>query len=917
MHRANPDIRAPDAIKIIATSQPCTPQAFADLRAVLVKPDHRTHPVAEAALSAATREEHQRVLALIGKAPLQYDGWNLPEALLEILSQEKRARNWKWSTISKKSASLQAACRLLPLYKQCAPVLLHQYPVWSQGLKTWARKSKEESPRSVYAATVQDIDRAISLTTDKAVQSLLAVSWLCCARIGDVLQLTHTDVKWSSPLLTVTHRKGKTIAARGPYSLHTTVPQKWRELIHYTMSTQTGKLWPSMSTTIALKALRAANTQMECRSIRRGALQCMANAGTDEETLRLFSGHTSVAMLRRYLAWGAIGSAKITTMTSAASVLGGGYREERRPHFIKCLGSEAPSSTEFFRLAGKSNYRDRRANGLPLHSKPVTGSVDLQRVRTWPLPMDLKRLVTNNLRWLDDPSIYYEYLSSGTARSQSKLRYSPKDLDILLRTGKIRVACPPLAFGGARGFTVIEAEKHRRRPIYEPYVNDLFRRVPTVRFMSAEQRHKILAKGKYAAAFDFSAWYDQLGIDPQIGAFLAANQGSKWFAPTTLPMGFRPSCATAQSVTWAIVHGIEAGTTCRVITYIDNVIIVGADKSEVRRVAERFVSRAREAKAVLNDEHIHIQTCLDILGERVDLAAGTRTLTAKTRDKVSVVDKYLTARVPLKTAPTFAKDQQTPLIDLQMSRRELAATVGVLLFASRVLSVHLSHHYWPLRIWRETMGSTHWDEWASDLPPIPTATAREFITWARRVLEAKPAPLTNPPSAPGLALFVDASASGWGMVAVRDGGTLCAGHRWPDPIDSSVVAEPLATWAAICRAVKPGDKSITIFTDHLPLVYAGNRGYAKCFTYNTLLQRIQSVFPALSFRFEHIAGINNPSDEPSRGKKVDQTKLQTALRELNSITIKKQNSENGEDGPEWKATALNPLKSLSEKKQFG
>jgi hypothetical protein len=47
----------------------------------------------------------------------------------------------------------------------------------------------------------------------------------------------------------------------------------------------------------------------------------MALAGTAEDTLMLFSGHTTVATLRRYLNWGMIGSHKKGAMHNAARAL--------------------------------------------------------------------------------------------------------------------------------------------------------------------------------------------------------------------------------------------------------------------------------------------------------------------------------------------------------------------------------------------------------------------------------------------------------------------------------------------------------------------------------------------------------------------------------------------------------------------
>jgi hypothetical protein len=52
----------------------------------------------------------------------------------------------------------------------------------------------------------------------------------------------------------------------------------------------------------------AVNKQMENRSLRRGALQCLAKAGASIPTLLSFSGHSQVNTLKRYLDFGRLGA---------------------------------------------------------------------------------------------------------------------------------------------------------------------------------------------------------------------------------------------------------------------------------------------------------------------------------------------------------------------------------------------------------------------------------------------------------------------------------------------------------------------------------------------------------------------------------------------------------------------------------
>lgn len=44
--------------------------------------------------------------------------------------------------------------------------------------------------------------------------------------------------------------------------------------------------------------------ELEARSIRRGSIQSLAESGTPENVLLMFSGHKDLPMLYRYLDWG-------------------------------------------------------------------------------------------------------------------------------------------------------------------------------------------------------------------------------------------------------------------------------------------------------------------------------------------------------------------------------------------------------------------------------------------------------------------------------------------------------------------------------------------------------------------------------------------------------------------------------------
>ena len=72
-------------------------------------------------------------------------------------------------------------------------------------------------------------------------------------------------------------------------------------------------------------ALRAVDPNLELRSIRRGALQHMASQNVSMEDLRIYSRHSSVAMLRRYLHWGRAPSEEASRGMKAAGALWNGF----------------------------------------------------------------------------------------------------------------------------------------------------------------------------------------------------------------------------------------------------------------------------------------------------------------------------------------------------------------------------------------------------------------------------------------------------------------------------------------------------------------------------------------------------------------------------------------------------------------
>ncbi len=137
--------------------------------------------------------------------------------------------------------------------------------------------------------------------------------------MGCVLQLDASDVVLRPDLsLSVRFRRGKGARVRGPYTVHTaplSAPNAAR--LRRWIDQRRSRLFGRETTGPQVRdALRRVHPALEQRSLRRGALQTLAlSPGITDEVLMLYSGHTQVATLRRYLSWGVAAAHTRATMT--------------------------------------------------------------------------------------------------------------------------------------------------------------------------------------------------------------------------------------------------------------------------------------------------------------------------------------------------------------------------------------------------------------------------------------------------------------------------------------------------------------------------------------------------------------------------------------------------------------------------
>lgn len=284
--------------------------------------------LALAGLAATTQKGHRRLLRGLAAMPREYDEAPLVPALLSWTNALRREKRWRWSTTAHHLASLQGALKLAALYTM-APVgiAVSADPVWRMAMKAMARLTAGETPyqaRPMTEASIQTVlQHETTVSPQEAIhlRALIVVAWLTAQRPLCLMRANTRDVMWDAPTrqLGVTVRRGKTAASRGPYTVWTTVPAPMTAAFQlwWDVAPEEGPAWKTSGKAVK-DQLRTAGEDFEQRSLRRGALQCMARNGVSPSDLLLFSGHATQKTLLRYLGYGKLDSSTRSKMTGIA-----------------------------------------------------------------------------------------------------------------------------------------------------------------------------------------------------------------------------------------------------------------------------------------------------------------------------------------------------------------------------------------------------------------------------------------------------------------------------------------------------------------------------------------------------------------------------------------------------------------------
>lgn len=526
------------------------------------------------------------------------------------------------------------------------------------------------------------------------------------------------------------------------------------------------------------------------------------------------------------------------------------------PHFKNNNKTKCP---KWYSLLPPSDFYK-----LPLNVKEeVINSLQSEKVKNLSMREETKQHLLKALKWIEDPD-FYSGLSLPPFRKYQS-RFSKKD-EKLLNKKMVSLDNPRCS---VKGFSVGEIKKNRRRPIFWPDLNkSIGKNMLLPNKLPSRERTRAdcisSSTSVVSTQFDFTSFYDQIALPPAISRFFSFK-GKQCLGQ--LPMGFRPAVEVAHAITMAICDFVyldpslasSVNTSC----YIDNVRFVG-EKEKVKKAAKIFLERCKEVGAILGEEHPPLVQEDDFLGEHYNYVTKTRKITDKVMEKIKYVEKEL-----------------DKMNEEKISFRRLAAMFGVLFYASDVINAPLCFYFNALRFFRSEMSKVtskaHWDE---EVQEVFNAEAhKEMQLWINFLKTNEAVPIIDEedteeyPFVSPLTLYIDSSAFGWGGISIFEGGIKMFSGEWGPAeqginLGSSVCAEPLGIQKVVGQALFTGVKEVVIHTDHLPLVYAGNRGYGKAYTYNELLVFLKQHYPTVNFRFKFIKGKHNTiADFLSRNKK--------------------------------------------------
>ena len=839
--------------------------------------------------------EHRNILRRILREAPKHGDVTLGQLVAQVLQAWSSERNWKATHEARKANSTIGLFAKLPLYTNIERgVALKQSALFADYHRAVGIRAAAERvvfPQALrptqYNKFVDNWCRMPRASPNQAPRIAVAMSFISAGRFGDVCKVQRRDVQLERDVdghtLDIVFLRGKSARLSEPHRVQLPIPEhKAEEVVmrirwwlnkfkdnEFLFQMNSGNQWKHFYKD-ARTALREVDSSLELRSMRRGRLQQLATT-MDIPGLLKVSGHKQESTLRRYLGWNeaAIAHKKgIVNAARQAQEAGGGLEMSgggiALPEWWKRPGQLTPQLAEVLPATDRQAEVDKAKQNL--HIKHV-GPYSLQQFDQMAIEVNMKEEWDNVKKYITDPSMF-EGVDETPIRA-TRLRH--EFVQKMVQFGHAREVNEEEVKGYIRLFGTLEVEKGRTRAIkHPPEINEWITKddllgiqLPTL----TEQRQQVEA-ADYAVELDGASFFDGFVVHPRIAARQAFKSGGKTYLYDRLLMGVRYAVDIAQVAMKILArkamqdakkqHGKAYNVTEQ--TNIDNVRFAG-ERPHVLTTARLFVQAAQTAGVTITQpddetEKLWEQRKHKWLGAMYDLKTRTTSLAAKSLNKINASWKNRAA----------------------WSIRQLAAHYSLLFWATRILRLDVSQKFAAMKAYRElaTLLQEADDAGVWDKPAkLPKKAYEELEKWTAEASSNTPVNFVT--RAPQHTLFIDASRYRWGAVCwCHDSNEVTVlSRRWDNAtskkgMEHSTQAEPLAVTRALKTYLQshPDARAVRVFTDSITARAAHRKGYAADYNINSAVRTVKKDLPDVHIEVHHIAGKNNPGDDPSRGKRT-------------------------------------------------
>ena len=255
------------------------------------------------------------------------------------------------------------------------------------------------------------------------------------------------------------------------------------------------------------------------------------------------------------------------------------------------------------------------------------------------------------------------------------------------------------------------------------------------------------------ATYDAKAGFFQLPL-PKHDVFTFIDENGDVYGLTRLPMGISTAPELMQIV-MSVLSGDpltvlpEFKSPALVDVWIDNVMFTGS-KSRVDEAAAQFKSRMAAANATINEkDSCDPSTNLEFIGVNFDFANSSVSLGKNNKVKLDAINTTLNNK---------------------MEVAELETATARMMYASSVLGVQLSGHFWALKFMRRILSKINRGVLKrSDTIEIPPSSLAAYRKWALIITSTTTRKITHAiNSKTTYTLWCDASNLGWGAVLINN-----------------------------------------------------------------------------------------------------------------------------------------------------